>query len=283
MGTTRHVKAILTLYSKLEKAGWFYFYFCWYTACPKKSSRILRVILSQKKFQNFEGDIGRLDFAQLFVIQVILDRLGQFGPLGTIALEIWFAAFFWDTLYASRWHCDLLKRLEAEQAFLHHSITICRAQWPNDFTKKVVGRFPQSKQDSWWGGYHMLSRLVTRLFLEFCNDKIGPRSSCETLWLQQFWQGWNLCDVCKNDFCHISSLIPKMQTWQNIFHYGEWVINLDKFSHLSVFHFKWIDECPFVVKPAQHFRRGQKCTLKSCKLLLQSPRSTSWICSWVLL
>ena len=146
--------------------------------------------------------------------------------------------------------------------------------------KVVAGKFPQSKQDSWWGGYHMLSGLVTRLFLEFCNDKIGPRSSCETLWLQQFWQGWNLCDVCKNDFCHISSLIPKMQTWQNIFHYRQWVINLNKFSHLSVFH---LEECPFVVKPAQHFRRGQKCTLKSCKLLLQSPRSTSWICSWVLL
>ena len=126
----------------------------------------------------------------------------------------------------------------------------------------------------------MLSRLVTRLFLEFCNDKIGPRSSCETLWLQQFWQGWNLCDVCKNDFYHISSLIPKMQTWQNIFHYGQWVINLDKFSHLSVFH---LEECPFVVKPAQNFRRGLECTFKSRKLLLQSPRSTSWICSWVLL
>ena len=63
-------------------------------------------------------------------------------------------------------------------------------------------------------------------------------------------------------------------------HYREWVINLEKFSHLSVFH---LEECPFVVKPAQHFRRGQKCTFKSRKVLLQSPRSTSWICSWVLL
>ena len=85
---------------------------------------------------------------------------------------------------------------------------------------------------------------------------------------------------CNNVFDHNSSFILKMQTWKNIFHYREWVINLEKFSHLSVFH---LEECPFVVKPAQHFRRGQKCTFKSRKVLLQSPRSTSWICSWVLL
>ena len=28
MGTTPDAKAILTLYSKLEKAGWFFFHFC---------------------------------------------------------------------------------------------------------------------------------------------------------------------------------------------------------------------------------------------------------------
>ena len=46
---------------------------------------------------------------------------------------------------------------------------------PNDFTKESGewGVTSQQAELVMGRGYHMLSRLVTRQFLKFCNDKIG--------------------------------------------------------------------------------------------------------------